>query len=198
MGAKTWCLIKMKRRQIMAKREDNHWMIGCDWGTSSFRIWLVDTSDGAVMAEIRSGEGVASTFNQWQCLSQPQIPRFHFFFKKLESMISKLAAKAAADLSKLPIIVTGMASSSIGMEELPYAELPIVLTADKLIVRHYTSKPSIQSSNDTGFRNKESAGRHARGRGSVTGLAGTGPEPNSQRKNLYPSRNPLQALCGEG
>ena len=121
----------------MANREDKHWMIGCDWGTSSFRIRLVDTIDGAVVAEIRSGEGVASTFNQWNDLSQPEIPRFQFFEKKLESMISKLAAKAAADLSKLPIIVTGMASSSIGMEELPYAELPLDLTADNLLVRHY-------------------------------------------------------------
>jgi len=33
--------------------------VAVDWGTSSFRLWLIDR-DGTVLAERRSGEGMTS------------------------------------------------------------------------------------------------------------------------------------------
>ena len=38
--------------------------------------------------------------------------------------IDRLASKTAIDLAGIPIVISGMATSSIGMEEVPYATLP--------------------------------------------------------------------------
>ncbi len=100
----------------------NKHFLCCDWGTTSFRLRLVDQHEFRVLAEIQTADGVAETFNAWQ--EQKEINRFDFYSGKLKELISKLAQKHGADLKDIPLIVSGMASSSLGMEEVPYAPLP--------------------------------------------------------------------------
>lgn len=102
-----------------------NYLLCCDWGTTSFRLRLVNLSDYSVLAEHQSAEGVASTFKSWQAAGSPD--RFEFYASKLKSAVGILAQTSAADLSNIPLIVTGMASSSIGMEEIPYASVPFSL-----------------------------------------------------------------------
>ncbi len=93
----------------------------CDWGTSSFRLRLVDPSSFEVLAELQTAGGIAETFKAWQ--KDTSVPRFDFYASKLRSAIAELADSARRDLN-VPMIVSGMASSSLGMEEIPYAPLP--------------------------------------------------------------------------
>lgn len=102
-----------------------NYLLCCDWGTTSFRLRLVNLSDYSVLAEHQSAAGVASTFKSWQAAGSPD--RFEFYASKLKSAIGILAQSSAADLSNIPVIVSGMASSSIGMEEIPYASVPFSL-----------------------------------------------------------------------
>lgn len=102
-----------------------NYLLGCDWGTSSFRLRLIDTTDLRLIGEVTSQEGVASTFNNWKMTGNQQgISRKHFFQHQLIRQITLLSGKTAIDLAGIPIVVSGMASSSIGMDEVPYATLP--------------------------------------------------------------------------
>ena len=102
------------------------YILCCDWGTTSFRLRLVNVSDYSIVAEHQSAEGVASTFRSWQT-EGGSINRFDFYASKLRSAIGELSERSATDLSSIPVIVSGMASSSIGMEEISYAPLPFAL-----------------------------------------------------------------------
>jgi 2-dehydro-3-deoxygalactonokinase len=105
----------------------------CDWGTTSFRLRLVDQDTYAVQAEFLSSTGVAATFREWK--EQSEISRFEFYSGRLKSSILELAHKSGMNTDKIPVIVSGMASSSIGMEEIPYAELPFRINGSQASVR---------------------------------------------------------------
>jgi len=94
----------------------------CDWGTSSFRLRLVSSQDYSIIAEFFSQSGVASIFKAWQ--EQNEKTRFDFYSSFLNECIQELAKKTSTPFQNIPLIVSGMASSSIGMEELPYAQVP--------------------------------------------------------------------------
>jgi 2-dehydro-3-deoxygalactonokinase len=76
-----------------------------DWGTSSFRLWLLDAA-GAVLAERRSDEGMLTAGAEG-------------FGAILERHLA--AAGATVDL---PVIVCGMAGARQGWIEAPYVTLP--------------------------------------------------------------------------
>lgn len=100
-------------------------LLCCDWGTSSFRLRLVNTFDYSIIAEQQSPDGVADTFKTWQ--STGSVNRFEFYASRLRSAISGLCQSSGSDLSDIPVIVSGMASSSLGMQEVAYASLPFAL-----------------------------------------------------------------------
>ena len=93
----------------------------CDWGSSSFRLRLINRADGSVIAETSEGKGIAAVYNDWLQSGLPENERVGFYKKILLSQIEKLAKDF---LDKVPIIISGMASSSIGITELPYTKIP--------------------------------------------------------------------------
>ncbi|NII27619.1 2-dehydro-3-deoxygalactonokinase [Pseudoflavitalea sp. X16] len=110
--------------------------LSCDWGTSTFRLRLVNTSPLTVLAEAISPEGIAALFTRWK--NEPGTPneRLSFYRSWLGTQIKKLEEKQGMDLQHLPLIVSGMASSSIGMKELPYKELPFKTDGSDLAVNY--------------------------------------------------------------
>lgn len=76
-----------------------------DWGTSSFRLWLMDPA-GTVLAERRSGEGMTSAAG----IGFPQVLASHL-----------QAVSAPADL---PVIICGMAGARQGWMEAGYVDVP--------------------------------------------------------------------------
>lgn len=83
--------------------------VACDWGTSRFRLRLVD---GKVRRELSTHEGTAA-------LAAAGGDRPAAFKAVLAAGLRKLRAPAA-----LPVVISGMASSTIGWKELPYAKAP--------------------------------------------------------------------------
>jgi len=79
-----------------------------DWGTTNFRLWLLDAK-GEVLAERSSSEGM--------CACQPD--RFE---SVLEMHLAALGAPAG-----LPVIVAGMAGARGGWREAPYRDAPASL-----------------------------------------------------------------------
>ncbi|MDN2566405.1 2-dehydro-3-deoxygalactonokinase [Aquibium sp. A9E412] len=89
----------------MAERGGRPALAAVDWGTSSFRLWLVDEA-GTVLAARRSDEGLARGAAEG-------------FATILERHLGALAAPAG-----LPALVCGMAGSRQGWREAPYVDTP--------------------------------------------------------------------------
>ncbi|SFJ08632.1 2-dehydro-3-deoxygalactonokinase [Bradyrhizobium sp. Gha] len=84
--------------------------VAVDWGTSSFRLWLVDRT-GQVLAERRSDEGMLAAAKA----GFPSVLQAH------------LAAVQAPD--HLPVLVCGMAGAKTGWVEAGYVDTPAPLSA---------------------------------------------------------------------
>ena len=85
-------------------------LIAVDWGTSSFRLWVLD-SDAGVISESRGGDGM--------------------LFSALEvfSNVLLLHLKAAMAPADRPILICGMAGARGGWAEAGYVETPAELSA---------------------------------------------------------------------
>lgn len=113
-----------------------NYLLGCDWGTSSFRLRLINISDHQLLGELISQEGIVNTFNAWKKSSKKSgITRNQYFCHYLKKQIDALSAKLAMSLDHVTVVVSGMASSSIGMEEIPYAHLPFAVDGRQASIR---------------------------------------------------------------
>ncbi|QMW00114.1 2-dehydro-3-deoxygalactonokinase [Spirosoma foliorum] len=117
------------------------YLLGCDWGTSSFRLRLITSSDLQLVGEITSQEGVANTFTRWKANSEAKgISREQFFRVQLQRQINLLAKKLAINLDNIPVVISGMASSSIGMDEVPYATLPFPIDGSRASIKRLNTQ----------------------------------------------------------
>lgn len=98
--------------------------ISTDWGTSSLRLYLVD-SDDQILDEYASKQGIKRVYQQFQ--DQDILDQQTFFRQFLQQSVDDFMSEHHGDFRDYPVVVSGMASSSIGMLELPYASLPLKL-----------------------------------------------------------------------
>ncbi|HEV3410894.1 MAG TPA: 2-dehydro-3-deoxygalactonokinase [Puia sp.] len=108
-------------------------LISCDWGTSNFRLRLVDSDRREAIGEVSGQEGVASVFSRWRESGLEPEERVGFYQTVLATQIDQLRKHTIYSLSGLPLVLSGMASSNLGMLELPYRPVPVVLTGEELI-----------------------------------------------------------------
>jgi len=119
--------------------------LSCDWGTSSFRLRLVDSENYQVIAERVSDEGNAKIFENWQKEGMPEHDRVSFYLNIVRQHISALEQEQGGPFTELPLIVSGMASSTIGMTELPYKELPFKVDGSDLIMKSLHGIPDVKN-----------------------------------------------------
>lgn len=84
--------------------------IAVDWGTTSFRLWLLSRS-GAVLAERRSAEGMTTAMRMG-------------FADVLQAHLDAIGAPL-----DLPVLVCGMAGARQGWVEAGYIDVPVSLSA---------------------------------------------------------------------
>jgi len=106
--------------------------LSCDWGTSSFRLRLIQLTDLKIIAEEKTGRGIAETYQAWQQTGGNESDRFKFYQSYITDQIGVLSKKANIPLDKMPVMLSGMASSTIGMLDLAYKELPFSLDGSDL------------------------------------------------------------------
>lgn len=99
--------------------------ISCDWGTSSFRLRLVNAETKAVLAETKSAQGIAATYTLWK--EQKKSDRISFYSNVIMEHIVLLGQQCGYSLNDITIIISGMASATIGMIELPYKSIPFAI-----------------------------------------------------------------------
>lgn len=114
-------------------------LFSCDWGTSSFRLRLVQPQSKAIIHETSSNQGIASIYKQWQSENKPG--RVHYFRSVIEQHIKTIEEQYGESLAGTPVVISGMVSSSVGMMELPYKELPFLVDGSDLLVTTIESAP---------------------------------------------------------
>jgi 2-dehydro-3-deoxygalactonokinase len=122
------------------------YLLGCDWGTSSFRLCLFDISEQKVVGEIFSEEGIGKMHSAWQKNSNEgnAVEKVPFFCNYLSKQIEALSNQHSVDLSNVTVIISGMASSSIGMLDVPYAKLPFAIDGSDAVVKRLQSIDDFQ------------------------------------------------------
>jgi 2-dehydro-3-deoxygalactonokinase len=138
--------------------------LSCDWGTSSFRLKLVESPGLAIIAESNSDQGIAMIFELWKQSGQTEDVRLLFYLDIIRQHIERLEKKLSFSLNDLPVIISGMACSAIGMIDLPYKEFPFSADGSELITkiieaddkfRHKTVIISGAKTNDDAMRGEE-------------------------------------------
>jgi 2-dehydro-3-deoxygalactonokinase len=99
--------------------------LSCDWGTTSFRLKLVDSDNGQIVSSFSDSDGIKVIYSRWA--EQEGKKRLDFFISVLSQKIDLLESKSKTSLNSIPIVLSGMSSSSIGLKELPYKKLPLKL-----------------------------------------------------------------------
>jgi len=136
--------------------------ISCDWGTSAFRLRLVEYPSLNILAGISSDQGIAATY---ELMQKSKSERYPFYQTILAKGIERLATASGMSLARIPLIISGMASSSLGIMELDYKMLPVKMDGSDLLV-HIESQSAdfkypmalvsgVKSSNDA-MRGEES------------------------------------------
>lgn len=110
----------------------SNWLLCCDWGTTSLRLQLVEADTLKTRAKTSDGEGILATYRRWTASGQPASERLFFYLAVLRDCIHALESQGGSSLSGVPLVVSGMASSSIGMSPLPYRPLPLALDGSNL------------------------------------------------------------------
>lgn len=106
--------------------------LSCDWGNSNFRLKLIDRFTSQILTGVVFSQGIQSTFEEWR--RSETTDRLTFYQAKIKDAIAQLGQQGGVDLSGCPLVLSGMASSSIGMKELAYADIPVSLDGDDLVV----------------------------------------------------------------
>jgi 2-dehydro-3-deoxygalactonokinase len=161
--------------------------LSCDWGTTSFRLRLIEADSLKIIGEVKSEQGIAATFRLWQQQAGTSAEREAFYFRIVDQNITLLSAKTGVDLIGVPVILSGMASSTIGMADMPYKQIPIKLDGNDLEIKVLTggNNPTVIISGactgDDVMRGEETK---------ILGCAALLPKTDSEQLLLMPGTHP--------
>jgi 2-dehydro-3-deoxygalactonokinase len=112
----------------------------CDWGTSMFRLRLVDAVNAGILSEIKTGYGIGTAFESWKQNERDQNNRVAFYQTYLFDQVKKIVTTFKGSAGNAPIVISGMASSSIGMLQLPYKKAPFRCDGLDLVIHTIPAK----------------------------------------------------------
>ena len=119
----------------------NPLLLCCDWGTTSFRLQLVEADTLRTKAKTTEGEGILKTFRAWTTSGQPESSRLAFYLTPLRDRIASFEHQTGQSLSGVPLILSGMASASVGMCDIAYRKLPLTVDGSNLEVVTMPASP---------------------------------------------------------
>jgi 2-dehydro-3-deoxygalactonokinase len=88
-----------------------------------------------VLARVSTSDGIADTYENWKKSGLDEYRRVFFYLSVIDDKIKELEQRSTSSLNELPVIISGMASSSIGMMELPYANVPFSIHGSDLTTK---------------------------------------------------------------
>lgn len=110
--------------------QSNQEFLSCDWGTTAFRLRWVAGPDRAVIREMRAQAGSKLLYEQALALGgQSESNRDRVYSGYLRDRLREWEGAASGPV---PLVISGMASSTVGWKELPYAKVPLDLSGREL------------------------------------------------------------------
>ncbi|WP_220762545.1 2-dehydro-3-deoxygalactonokinase [Flavobacterium sp. UMI-01] len=107
--------------------------VSVDWGTTNLRLRLVATPHLTILEEVVSPKGIKTIYDEWLAFGGEKENYFLTFLQQ------QLALFTTTISEEVTIVISGMASSSIGLRELPYASLPFTTDGKTLLVEKISS-----------------------------------------------------------
>ncbi len=101
--------------------------LACDWGTSALRLHLVAAGEARPLAGVESTNGIGVTHRAWQAAGASAASREGFYLATVRRQVANLAAATSRSLDGVPVVMSGMATATIGLREVAYQELPFAL-----------------------------------------------------------------------
>ena len=111
-----------------------NYFISVDWGTTNLRIRLVSNDKFKIIKEKDYDLGLKKINLIWKEYGDKKQTRQEFIFKKLIELVDDF--KINGENIRL-VLISGMASSSIGIEELQYTSLPVDLENPSIAIKEY-------------------------------------------------------------
>lgn len=109
--------------------------LSCDWGTSNFRLRLVQMQDLSVITTVQNNHGISTILKSWQ-QQNGAVDRKSYYTDFLQQQITEMQRQVSSSLKGMPVVLSGMASSSIGLIELPYKKIPFRTDGTDLAIQH--------------------------------------------------------------
>jgi len=94
------------------------YFISCDWGTTNFRLAVVNRETLDIAYEIKTDKGVKAVYNEY--LAQNIINQVDFFSDYLTNQLKQLPEAYSQSL----LVSSGMVTSNIGLYNMDYAKFP--------------------------------------------------------------------------
>lgn len=101
--------------------------LSCDWGTTSLRLRWVQGADLTILREMRAPVGIKLLHEEAARNGATGEARAEVFAHCFREKLTALLAGAEPPSLPLPLMISGMASSSVGWREVPYASAPFPL-----------------------------------------------------------------------
>lgn len=108
-------------------------ILSCDWGTTNVRLRRVEIASRRVVSETSAAAGVKEVFDAWKRTGGDRLEHYDEALRPLLETLGRRESDRA-------LVISGMASSSIGMAELPYAEVPFRLDGSDVEYRVMESR----------------------------------------------------------
>lgn len=124
------------------------YFLSCDWGTTNFRLKLVNTNSLEIVKEVKSDQGVKVLYEKF--LQQDERSQTDYFSDYLLTQIQLLPTEHQTHT----IIAAGMATSNIGLYELDYAEIPFNGNGKSLISKQIELKDNLELVLISGVKNQ--------------------------------------------
>jgi 2-dehydro-3-deoxygalactonokinase len=118
--------------------------ISCDWGSSALRLRVVDATTESVLTESATDKGIVPISDFWKKKGKNENERIAFYQSFLTEQIILLEKQLNTSLENCPVIISGMASSNIGMKELPYKKTPFAANENDLVVHQIESSENFK------------------------------------------------------
>lgn len=123
------------------------YFISGDWGTTNFRLRVVETDTLNVLFEHKTDQGIKPTFMEYS--NQSEVSQQQFFLNYLKTQVPALPVEHQNHL----IILSGMASANIGMLELEYAVMPFGASGDNFVWKYLPNQEGVNILLISGARN---------------------------------------------
>ncbi|NGM89620.1 2-dehydro-3-deoxygalactonokinase, partial [Parapusillimonas sp. SGNA-6] len=112
-----------------------------DWGTSSLRVRFVGVQDNSIVIlhETTNQQGCGYVYEAFKN-EKEACSREEYFLQHLRPYL--ILPPSISMEESIPVVISGMASSSIGMREISYSTLPFALDGNNLRYERIPSTPA--------------------------------------------------------